>query len=541
MNIDDLRRAHDYTTLAALFGLPVSVFKNNLYKARGYTDFTIPKKSGGIRAISAPGKVRKRLQRMLLPILSDIYKIGPHVHGFAIGRSVRTNAVPHVSAGVVVNLDLQDFFASISFQRIRGVFLAHPMRLDWNVANIIAQICSLDGVMPAGAATSPVISNIICAKLDKRLSALAARLGGAYTRYADDLTFSFNRPVGQLRGIVVIDEEGKPVVGGAISEIISSEGFSINVDKFRVSAKGGRKIVTGLVVNEKVNVKRSWLNGLESKIYAIEKFGLAKIASSTFADEKRSDIAERKLIRRLHGKVSYLSMIRGRGDWVVADIAQRFNKLHEVKELRVPSVEIIRQKNRLPRGVHIVNASNIPLVIFDLAQSQGTAFNTASGLLVTAAHVIDNGYKTALEHIYVMNERKRNLVPCELLAVDWVRDVAILRAKNHRLDVERSRFKVGQNPVLGKNLTAVGYPNYGLGAHASVFGLPVIRIFETGAVKKASVGGFVQGGMSGGPVLNEQFEVCGIVHKGVQNAGGVAEIVAVSEVIHTAIQAGLRV
>src|SRR5690606_22831158 len=116
-------------------------------------------------------------------------------------------------------------------------------------------------------------SNIICAKLDKRLSALAARLGGSYTRYADDLTFSFDRPLSQLRSIAMLDEEGKPVVGGSISEIVKSEGFSINMDKFRIAIKGSRKTVTGLVVNEKVNVKRSWYLKLESTIYAIEKFG----------------------------------------------------------------------------------------------------------------------------------------------------------------------------------------------------------------------------------------------------------------------------
>ncbi|WP_198527627.1 reverse transcriptase family protein, partial [Xanthomonas sp. SHU 199] len=178
MDIESLRCVHSYDSLGVLFGVPGSTLKNNLYKSRGYTDFTIPKKSGGVRLISAPGRLRKKLQHKLLPVLYSAYKMGPNVHGFAKGRNVRTNALPHATRKVVINFDLKDFFSSISFQRIRGVFLGTPLRLDWSVANILAQICSLDGVMPAGAPTSPVLSNIICAKLDKRLSALAARLGG---------------------------------------------------------------------------------------------------------------------------------------------------------------------------------------------------------------------------------------------------------------------------------------------------------------------------------------------------------------------------
>lgn len=536
MNLSDLQRAHDYSSLGVLFGLPGPALKNNLYKSRGYTDFTIPKKSGGVRLISAPSQIRRRLQHSLLPILDGAYKMGPHAHGFATGRSVKTNAQPHVAADIVINFDLKDFFSSISFQRVRGVFLAHPLHLDWNVANILAQICTLDGVMPAGASTSPVISNIICARLDKRLAALATRLGGSYTRYADDLTFSFNRVVSQLRGIAVIDEEGNPAVGGAISEIITSEGFIINMEKLRVSSNGSRKMVTGLVVNEKVNIKRSWYNKLESQIYAVEKFGLAKIASMTFAEEKIVTVAERRLLRQMHGKVAYLSMIRGCGDWLVADIAYRFNKLHNFKQLRVPSIEIISQTARLPRGVHIVNASNVALPMFDGGYSQGTAFNTGSGLLVTAAHVIeDNDTKIALPFVYVMNERRTPLlVRCDVLAVDWDKDIAILRATDRQLELERSRFKVGMDPMMGETLTATGYPNYVLGDRASIMTMPVTRVFQAGPVKKASVGGFIQGGMSGGPVINARHELCGIIHKGVGAAGGVSEIVAISELIRLA-------
>ncbi len=549
MDIDSLRCAYGYDQLGALFGVPGPVLKKNLYSSRGYTDFTIPKKSGGVRLISAPGRLRKRLQHKLLPILDGVYKMGPSVHGFAKGRSVRTNALPHKARGVVINFDLKDFFPSISFQRIRGVFLGHPFRLDWTVANILAQMCSLDGVMPAGAPTSPVLSNIICAKLDKRLSALAARLGGTYTRYADDLTFSFDRPLVQLGSIAMIDEEGKPAVGASISEIVTSEGFSINMEKFRIAGKGSRKTVTGLVVNEKVNVKRSWYLNLESIIYAVEKFGVNVVAAKEFPQEEVPGVAPAKLLRQLHGKVSYLRMIRGRGDWLAADTAYRFNNLHGIAQLRVPSVELISNPNRQSRGVHVVVAYAAAVHMFDPTGDQGTAFTTPSGLLVTAAHVLEHeSTKTLLPFVYVMNERKLSLAVCDVLAVDWDRDIAIIRVRDNksRISLERSRYKLGPDPHQGDSLISVGYPDYARGQHASAFETPVTRLFRVKAtlcgqeIHKARVGGPIQGGMSGGPALDSNFEVRGIILKGVANTGGVPEIIAISEVHRVAHANGLK-
>ncbi|XQA71984.1 reverse transcriptase domain-containing protein [Xanthomonas sacchari] len=510
----------------------------------------MPKKSGGVRLISAPGRLRKKLQHKLLPVLYSAYKMGPNVHGFAKGRNVRTNALPHATRKVVINFDLKDFFSSISFQRIRGVFLGTPLRLDWSVANILAQICSLDGVMPAGAPTSPVLSNIICAKLDKRLSALAARLGGSYTRYADDLTFSFDRPLTQLRSVAILDDEGKPLVGASISEIVTSEGFSINMEKLRIATKGSRKTVTGLVVNEKVNVKRPWYFALESTIYAMEKFGVDEVAAQKFPEEKTPGVAPARLLRQIHGKVSYLSMVRGKGDWLASDIAHRFNKLHETLQLRVPSVELISQLVRRARGVHIVNASTDPLFVFDLGQSQGTAFTTSSGIMVTAAHVVErDDTKTILPFVYVMNERRLALVICDVIAIDWDRDIALLRVRNdkHRLDLERSRYRLGRDPNQGDNLVTVGYPDYTRGEHATAVNSPVTRVFKNKAtsgahdIRKARVDGPIQSGMSGGPALDSKFEVRGVVHKGVLNPGGVAEIIAISEVLRVAQANGLSV
>src|SRR6266568_2538034 len=155
-----------------------------------YDDFTIPKRSGGTRLICAPPPAILALQTKLNRILRLVYKPRASTHGFVENRSILTNAQSHTSKRFVLNLDLSDFFPSINFGRIRGLFLAKPYLLPEDAATLIAQICSHNGSLPQGAPTSPVISNMICWKLDRELEKLAHYNKCTYTRYADDITFS---------------------------------------------------------------------------------------------------------------------------------------------------------------------------------------------------------------------------------------------------------------------------------------------------------------------------------------------------------------
>ncbi|MBE3133112.1 MAG: RNA-directed DNA polymerase, partial [Acidobacteria bacterium] len=153
-----------------------------------YTHFSLPKKSGGNRTIMAPVSTLKLVQRKLSQVLSAVYKPKPSAHGFLRGRSIVTNARQHAGNKYVLNLDLKDFFPSINYGRVRGLLMGTPYKRKPGVATLLAAICCADNQLPQGAPTSPIVSNMICAKMDSQLQKLAEENRCFYTRYADDMT-----------------------------------------------------------------------------------------------------------------------------------------------------------------------------------------------------------------------------------------------------------------------------------------------------------------------------------------------------------------
>jgi hypothetical protein len=267
------RRERTPADLAKWLGLPEAELRAWLDPspawARGYeySRFTIPKRrGGGVRTIEAPGGKLKDLQRRILHRLLNPLRAHPSATGFVPHRSIVDNARPHVSRSVVINLDLADFFPTISAERVAAAFRG----LGWGTeaATILSRICTSDGRLPQGAPTSPAISNLICRRLDVRLSALARANGGAYTRYADDLTFSFEgfgrnkrlRPKPKDRPPRALPSRS-PISRALLTrirQIIEEEGFRIQMrKKVRVQRSHQRQTATGLVVNQAVNLPRA--------------------------------------------------------------------------------------------------------------------------------------------------------------------------------------------------------------------------------------------------------------------------------------------
>ncbi len=231
----------------------------------GYSRFTIPKRRGGARAIEAPDDKLKALQRLILRRLLNPLPMPEAATGFVVGRSIVDNARPHTAMAVVINIDLADFFPSITADRIEATWRA----LGWGAeaAAVLARICTHEEHLPQGAPTSPALSNLVCRHLDARLAALVAKRDGAYTRYADDLTISLPgfgrnkrlRPhhPGQLRA-----RPAKKIRVGRqllthVKAIIEAEGFTIQMKKkVRVQRAHQRQTATGLIVNQTVNLPR---------------------------------------------------------------------------------------------------------------------------------------------------------------------------------------------------------------------------------------------------------------------------------------------
>jgi len=267
------KREHTVADLAKWLDVPESQLREWLGSrpmwASGYeyARFTVPKRRGGERTIEAPNDKLKALQRRILHRLLNPLPMHESVTGFVKGRSIVDNARPHVESGVVINLDLADFFPTITIERVAALFRA----LGWDAdsATILSRICTSEGHLPQGAPTSPALSNLVCRKLDERLSGLVEKFNGQYTRYADDMTISLpglghNR---RLRPHKKTDKPSRPLRSRRsptrslltwIRRIIEEEGFRIQMKKkVRVQRPHQRQTATGLTVNQQVSLPRA--------------------------------------------------------------------------------------------------------------------------------------------------------------------------------------------------------------------------------------------------------------------------------------------
>lgn len=325
-------------SVAELIGVDYSYLKYLLYVAPAetlYTEFMIPKVTGGRRRILAPGPHLKRLQRRLCHILQNVYQIKNPVHGFVRERSILTNARVHAGQKYLLNLDIEDFFSSINFGRVRGMFMAYPYELNASVATVLAQLCCFSNVLPQGAPTSPIISNMLCAKMDDDLQRMASLEGWKYTRYADDLSFSSTDPVwsydmvffrDRLDNVYPVLDIGrlqkrsklKVEVGYGLRRVIAHNGFNINRKKVRLLVNWQRQEVTGLITNRRANVSRKFVRRVRAMLHDWQKNGLEEASERHFGKHyKRHRNPERRepsFKRVIRGKVEFMGMVRGKQD-----------------------------------------------------------------------------------------------------------------------------------------------------------------------------------------------------------------------------------
>jgi len=238
-----------------------------------YIVFKIPKKSGGKRTIKVPISSIKIIQRKLNKVFQAVYKQRNPAHGFIKRRNIISNASRHVNKRWVLNIDLKDFFPTITFQRIRGLLLSRQYRLGKAAATVLAQICCHEGNLPQGAPSSPMISNMICSKLDNELNEMSIKNGCVYTRYADDLTFSTNEEIFPEK-LAKQDEDGETELGDEIDNIIKKNWFIVNKYKVKLRRYDMRQEVTGLTVNKKVNVRRRYVKQIRAMLHSWERHGL---------------------------------------------------------------------------------------------------------------------------------------------------------------------------------------------------------------------------------------------------------------------------
>jgi hypothetical protein len=260
---NDVPEVPDATALAKALGLTPArlrwlVFHREVDSGTHYHRWHIPKRDGSQRLISAPKPELKAAQGWIRVNVTEHLPVHAAAHGFVPRRSTVSNAAAHAGADVIVKLDLKDFYPTITWKRVKGLF--RKAGYGEQVATLLALlttesprevqevagkryfVATGERSLPQGAPTSPSITNAICLHLDARLHGLAGALGFTYTRYADDLTFSFVRAPGGPRPSVAR-------LIHAVRRIVEEEGFVPHPDKTRIMRRGARQRVTGLIVN----------------------------------------------------------------------------------------------------------------------------------------------------------------------------------------------------------------------------------------------------------------------------------------------------
>lgn len=265
-----------------------------------YRKFTISKASSGVRVISAPYTALLECQRWIVSNILEKVKLAFVAHGFRKKKSILTNAKYHLKAPNILKIDLKDFFPSISLSRVISIFkaLGYPN----NVSYCLAKMCTSDGCLPQGAATSPYLSNIAIRKVDWRLYHLCKKCGLIYTRYADDMTFS-GKNIGNSFIYIV-------------SKIVEEEGFKVNNEKTRLHRRKGRRIVTGISVNNSdPKISLDMKRDLRQQVYYVIKYGI------------KSHMYKRKIrdpfyIHSLYGKLQFWKWVEPQNPFLSKTISQ---------------------------------------------------------------------------------------------------------------------------------------------------------------------------------------------------------------------------
>jgi len=283
-------------------------------RTKGYESKQITKKNGNIRNLLVPPLFTKNIQKKIKNVINEYYNPSSAVHGFIIleddTRNIVSNASCHVKKRVVINVDIENFFDTINFGRVRGLFLSKPFSLDKKIATRLAQLTTYDNKLPQGAPTSPLISNIICNKMDHQLIQLAKSNGYIFTRYADDITFSTNKRIYPLDiGNILLE----------IKKVIENNGFTINEQKTRVQDKYESQIVTGLKVNEKVNLNRKFIRVIRSMLFSWYRDGIEVASINHFIHHTNQNAKyiidkEQSFQNILIGKIAFLGLVKGETD-----------------------------------------------------------------------------------------------------------------------------------------------------------------------------------------------------------------------------------
>ena len=497
----DLRRAFfSLATQADLAALLEVREKDLIYYAvrRGvarYRGFLVAKRSkaGGTRTILEPVPGLKAMQSKLLQVFTAVYSPPMAVHGFVPGRSIATGALQHEPRPgrrrELLTLDLADFFGTVNFGRVWGLLQAKGYERPRSIATLLAQLTVHEDQLPQGAPTSPILANMIAARMDRQLSELSIRRGATYTRYADDLTFSSEHAI-PANWIDL--SQGVPVAVGALRDVIESNGFKIAEDKTRYVRGRGKRLVTGLVVNERVNVSRRCVRQIRAMLHAWEEHSERQAATGwTDHRDRRPGSRVPKFRDVVRGRIAFVGMVRGVDDPVYERLYRWYCRLAGT----APTPIANRPWNHLRRAEDAI-------WVYESDTDFGTAVFTELGL-ITCAHVL--GKNAVVFHPRRASVRVKVTPKC----YDKSLDLALLNFGGDppfALSVSS-----GQHVRTGDELRVRGYPHYNAGQTLVDAPTNVVGHRRFAGVPRFLVAYNLHKGMSGGAVVDDRERLVGII------------------------------
>ncbi len=474
------------------------------WPTKGYKLKIIKKRSGAKRNLYIPNDRLKYLQRLLLSLTERMYSPRYPVHGFTKNKGIITNAAAHQRRRYILNIDIKDFFPSISRNRIFG--LLRNIGIDEEVAEIICDLTLIANQLPQGAPTSPILSNMICLKLDKMLLDFCKENHFRYTRYADDITISshtypaelFSHPRTNFGN--VLEEE----LSNTIRSIFSQNGFLIHPSKTWYMTSKTRKDVTGLVVNEFVNVRRKFVRNIRSSLFKVDNLGY-ELAQKEFRERYPNNGA---LKENLRGRIDFVGQVKGKSNPIFRKFALKYNQLFSGDPITIPPT----YEDILKNSCWVLECSADNKNGEDMS-TQGTGVFIKDLGLVTANHVIEGIDDLSKLVLFTPIRFSEKWAITSVIYSCQHHDIAILAhdvpsVKYHELEKARA------NASKHENVVAVGYPDYDPGDTLNERKMDIVSFPVRKGINFLEMGGLVSQGMSGGPVINQKHEVYAIISKG---------------------------
>lgn len=510
--------------VAVILGIKEKSLRYFLFKKRPenmYHTFDIPKKNGKSRKISAPSRELKEIQKKLALILTFIYEPKVCAYGFINNKSFVDNATQHTKRNLILNIDLKDFFTQIHFGRIRGMLMNAPYSIGEEAATTIAQIACFNGVLPQGAPTSPILTNMICVPLDNSLMRLAKRTGCTYSRYADDITFSTHKKAFDESLIYI--ERDKVCIGQKLLSILERHSFTVNPEKITLRSWHSRQEVTGLTVNAFPNLRRSYIKQFRAILHHCEKHGIYKTAQEYVTkgycrnqdikkiinDHEKEEIVDGWFKKVLIGKMNFFKQVRGNDSLTYLSFAQKINNIFGEAIFDVSALNLLA--DLISHNTYVLEFEH------DEELVQGSGFYINSIGLITSYHVTQNEGFFKVYTYLTYPDIFLGVISKSLNEISSDEDIDYALYKPPFIVDNSHLFILGDSSKLkiGDQVITAGYPNHQKGNSPYIQTCSITSKKNFQGALFYTISGRISHGASGGVVLNENLEVIGIIKGGI--------------------------